>query len=200
MKIRSMAGYIAVLAALPLGCTIQNMLPEPAAEEKTPGSIAGKVVQSQSKAVVFIEQGRALDSVAIDPGDGYFAFDAIPAGAYRLKVTAEGYDTVTSNIVIEDGKTYNIGYLVLVKRNRAFNDSTPSVNDHYPKDDAEQIYLPPGEYNKGSARLFISVSFDRPMNRESVEKVTRLILPALRLIPRWRSASAQSSRRLPITA
>jgi hypothetical protein len=83
--------------------------------------------------------------------------------------------TVTSNLVIEDGKTYNIGYLVLAKRNRAFNDSIPSVNDHFPKDKAEQIYLPPDEYNKGSARLFVSVSFDRPMNRESVEKALSIV-------------------------
>jgi hypothetical protein len=58
MKVCSMIKYVAVLAALPLSCAIQNMLPETAVGEKIPGSIAGKVVQSQSKAVVYIEQGR----------------------------------------------------------------------------------------------------------------------------------------------
>jgi len=79
--------------------------------------------------------------------------------------------------VIDPGKSYDIGYLVLVKRVQSFNDSIPSVNDYYPQNNAELIYLPPDEYSQGSARLFVSVSFDRPMNRESVEKALTIDPP-----------------------
>ncbi len=175
MKIGAFGRILAVLAALPLYCTIQNIVPTSA--DKTSGSIAGKVVQAQSKAKIYLEQGRPVDSAAIDPGDGYFSLENIPAGTYRLRIAAESFDTITTNLVIENGKTYNIGLLVLVQRNKTFDDSIPSVNDHYPQDNAELIYLPPDEYNQGSNRLFISVSFDRPMNRESVEKALSIDPP-----------------------
>jgi hypothetical protein len=39
------------------------------------------------------------------------------------------------------------------------------------------IYLPPDKYSQGSAALYVSVSFDRPMNRESVEKALSISPP-----------------------
>jgi hypothetical protein len=175
MKINSHARLLGLLTVLPLCCTINNLLPEQTAA--TSGAIAGKVLQAQSGATVYLEQGRPLDSVSIDPGDGFFSLDSIPEGTYRLRIAAVGFDTITTSLTIEPGKSYNIGYLVLVKRTAAFNDTVPSVNDHYPKDKAELIYLPPDEYNQGSQRLYISVSFDRPMNRESVEKALTIDPP-----------------------
>lgn len=175
MKIGAYVKCVAMLAVLPLCCSIQNRLPDNA--EQAPAAIAGKVVQAQSGAKVYLEQGRPVDSAAIDPGDGYFSIANITAGTYRLKIVAQSFDTIVANLVIENGKTYNIGYLVLVPRTSAFNDSIPSVNDHYPQDKAELIYLPPDQYSQGSQRLFVSVSFDRPMNRESVEKALSIDPP-----------------------
>lgn len=139
-------------------------------DSKETSKIAGTIMPQKSKAKLYLEQGRAMDSVSIDPVDGYFALDNIQAGSYRLRIVAEGYDTFSTIISLQKGLSYEFGNLLLALRTKKFDDSIPSIYDHYPQKNAEVIYLPRDQYNVGSSRLFVSVSFDRPMDRKSVEK------------------------------
>jgi hypothetical protein len=82
---------------------------------------------------------------------------------------ALGYDTFATYILVEDGYSYEFGNVLLAELTDDFDDTIPSVYDYYPTDGSERIYLPPDQYNEGSDRLYISVSFDRPMDRQSVE-------------------------------
>lgn len=139
-------------------------------DSKETSKIAGTIMPKNSKAKLYLEQGRAMDSVSIDPADGYFALDTIQAGSYRLRIVAAGYDTFTTIISVQKGLSYEFGNLLLALRTKKFDDSIPSIYDHFPPKNAEVIYVPRDQYNIGSSRLFVSVSFDRPMDRKSVEK------------------------------
>jgi hypothetical protein len=139
--------------------------------------IAGKVLQADSKASVSLEQGRPVFSASIDPTDGYFVFEEVPPGTYRFKITAQGYDTFATTIKIEPGYSYEFGNVLLAELSGESEDTVPSTYDHYPQDNAEMIYLPPDKYSEGSQRLFISVSFDRPMDRQSVEEALSIDPP-----------------------
>jgi hypothetical protein len=161
---------LSCIAALFLGCSENPTETESTTGDETEKSrIAGKVLQTQSSAKVYIEQGRVIDSAEIDPADGYFELSDLGPGTYRLRIAAQGYDTFSVYISVEQGYSYEFGNVLLAEKKENFDDTIPSVYDHYPRDKSEVIYLPPDQYNKGSERLFVSVSFDRPMDRASVE-------------------------------
>jgi hypothetical protein len=139
--------------------------------------IAGKILPTKSSAKIYLEQGRAVDSSTTDPVDGYFSIADITPGTYRVKIMAPGYDTFSTLISIEPDFSYEFGNVLLIPKSDNYNDTIPSTYDHYPQDNAEVIYLPPDKYSQGSSRLFISVSFDRPMNRASVEQALSITPP-----------------------
>ena len=174
-------GIFSMLFAGCLGCVVfLQCTYNPAITETTATStskLAGKILQAGSMAKVYIEQGRPIDSAVIDPADGYFALSSLPAGVYRLRIIANGYDTFSAMIQVSPGFSYDLGGIGLAERTRNFNDTIPSVYDKYPADKSELIYLPPDKYSQGSAGLYVSVSFDRPMNRESVEKALTISPP-----------------------
>jgi hypothetical protein len=160
-----------------LHCTTNHTYHSTSSLTSTTSKIAGKILPVASNAKVYIEQGRPIDSAFIDPADGYFALNDLSAGVYRVRIIANGYDTFSAMIQISPGYSYDFGGIRLAERNNDFNDSIPSVYDHYPVNGSERIYLPPDKYSQGSAALYISVSFDRPMNRESVEKALSISPP-----------------------
>jgi hypothetical protein len=158
-------------------CTYnQTEAPSPTATA-TKSAIAGKILPVASKAKVYIEQGRPVDSAFIDPADGFFSVKGLSAGVYKVRIMANGYDTFSALFQISPGFSYDFGGIRLAERNKNFNDSIPSVYDKYPANAQELIYLPPDKYSQGSAALYVSVSFDRPMNRESVEKAFSISPP-----------------------
>jgi hypothetical protein len=151
-----------------LQCTYYSTTTENATAATS--KLSGKILQITSGAKVFIDQGRPVDSTIIDPADGYFALSSLTPGVYKLRIIAGGYDTFSAMIQVGPGLSYDLGGIGLAERTKNFNDTIPSVYDMYPADGSELIYVPPDKYSQGSAGLYISVSFDRPMNRESVEK------------------------------
>jgi hypothetical protein len=156
-----------LITVLGLSCT--SVAPT-TGDQSDKSVIAGKVLQVASAAKIIVEQGRPVDSAIIDPVDGYFCLSNLNPGTYRLKIIAQGYDTFSTLITVEQGYSYEFGNLALAELSENFTDTIPSIYDHYPKDADEIIYLPPDKYSSGSQRLFISISFDRPMNRASVER------------------------------
>jgi hypothetical protein len=106
---------------------------------------------------VIINQEVPVDSTSINPEDGTFRIENLEIGNYDLEIKAENYRTyMRANINVEGAGTTYIGEIDL--------STVPDlVSHHYPEDLAEIVY------NNRFARLTISVSFTRPMDRESVE-------------------------------
>lgn len=121
------------------------------------GNIVGKVVQASSEAMVVANQETPIDSTEIDPVDGSFRIENLPIGNYDLTIRADNYRIYSlSNVMIQGGGTTYIGELDLSR--------VPDlVSSHYPEDLAEIVY------NNRFSRLSISMTFTRPMDRESVE-------------------------------
>ncbi len=122
------------------------------------GNIVGKVVQTNSKAVVIASQVDPVDSVYINPSDGSFAIKNLPIGNYDLTIKAKNYRIYKRcNVMIQGGGTTYIGEVDL--------STVPDlVASHYPEDRGEVIY------NNRYSRLTISMTFTQPMDRESVEE------------------------------
>ncbi len=182
MNIRVITAACGILLSLAFQSCITQEASDPVQEEQQPiiikgdeivlqnARIAGKIMQSDSKAKVELVQGRAVKTSSIDATDGYFEIDDIKPGTYQLKVKSDDYVEYTLNLEVDAGHAYAIGLLVLALKNDKFEDSIPSIYDHAPQKHAEIIYLPPDKYNNGSAPLYVSVSFDRAMDRKSVEE------------------------------
>lgn len=122
------------------------------------GDIVGKVIQANSQAVVIASQVNPVDSVAINPSDGSFEIKNLPIGNYDLIIRAENYRIYKrANVMIQGaGKTY-VGEIDL--------STVPDlVASHYPEDKSEIVY------NNRYSRLSVSMTFTRPMDRESVEE------------------------------
>ena len=121
------------------------------------GHIVGKVLQNDSQAKVIINQEAPIDSTDIDPEDGTFRMENLPIGNYDLVIKAENYRTYThANVKVEGaGNTY-IGEIDL--------STVPDLVSYFYPEDLDEIV-----YNNQFARLSISVTFTRPMDRESVE-------------------------------
>jgi hypothetical protein len=121
------------------------------------GHIVGKVLQQNSQARVVVNQEVPVDSTTINPENGTFRIEDLEIGNYDLEIKAEKYRTYThSNVKVEGAGTTYIGEIDL--------STIPDlVSYYYPEDFAEIVY------NNQFARLTISVTFTRPMDRESVE-------------------------------
>ncbi len=122
------------------------------------GSIVGKVIQTDSKAVVVASQVHPVDSSLIDPTDGSFEIHNLPIGNYDLTIKAKDYRIYKRcNTMVEGAGTTYIGEVDL--------STIPDlVASHYPEDRGEIVY------NNRYSRLTISMTFTQPMDRESVEE------------------------------
>lgn len=158
--------YLGMLVALPavlalMGCeeniNIYNTSNNGFSNDALHGNIVGKVVQESSEAKIIVSQEIPVDSTTIDPDDGSFRIENLPIGNYDLSITAENYRIYTrSNVMIQGGGTTYVGELDL--------STVPNlVASHYPEDLEEIVY------NNRFSRLTISMTFTRPMDRESVE-------------------------------
>jgi len=122
------------------------------------GNIVGKVIQTNSKAVVIVSQVDPVDSAYINPSDGSFAIKNLPIGNYDLTIKAKNYRIYKRcNVMIQGGGITYIGEVDL--------STVPDlVASHYPEDRGEVVY------NNRYSRLTISMTFTQPMDRESVEE------------------------------
>jgi hypothetical protein len=168
-KCKVVSAVICALAGcfLWVDCSVNG--PADTVSESNQSKIAGKVAASSGSVKIYLEQGRPVYSTYIDPADGYFQLDNIVPGTYRFKVVGTGFDTFSTVIKVDEHFSYELGTIFLAPVNNNDVDTIPSVYDHYPASGSDIIYLPPDKYQNGTGRITISVSFDRPMNRKSVE-------------------------------
>ena len=122
------------------------------------GDLLGRVMQKESGAMVIVSQLDPVDSIAINPVDGSFAFRDLRAGNYDLTIRTDNYRFYQcNNVIITGGAVKYLGDVDLSK--------VPElVSDYYPKDKDEIVY----DWRYG--RISISITFTQPMDRESVEK------------------------------
>jgi len=79
---------------------------------KEPGIITGKVLPLGIEAVVELYQGGFIDRVTAD-ANGYFAFEGLNPGYYRIIVKADNYGTVERSAWVYDGEGSDIGTIEL---------------------------------------------------------------------------------------
>ncbi len=141
-------------AALLVGCSDKIFY-----ESKTTGSIVGKVVQNDSGAKIRVSQGVPVDSTSIDPSNGMFRFDELPAGNYVLEIETLDFSLHTiPNVVVDGGRVTYIGEIPLSK-------NVPVVLSYYPGNGSEIVL----EKGNNWSNLFISIRFSREMDRKSIE-------------------------------
>jgi hypothetical protein len=120
--------------------------------------LIGKVVQRDSKAMVYVGQVNTVDSVEISPIDGSFAFRDLRAGNYDITIRADNYRIYqTTNYMLQGGSVIYLGEITL--------STVPDlIGSFYPDDKGEIVY----DWRYG--RITVSIMFTKPMDRESVEK------------------------------
>ena len=120
--------------------------------------LIGKVVQRDSKAMVYVGQVNTVDSVEISPIDGSFAFRDLRAGNYDITIRADNYRIYhTTHYMLQGGSVIYLGEITL--------STVPDlIGSFYPDDKGEIVY----DWRYG--RITVSIMFTKPMDRESVEK------------------------------
>lgn len=130
------------------------------------GSIVGRVLQSESSALIIVSQVEPIDTATVNSDDGSFIFENLPIGNYDLTITSENYRTMLyRNVVVSGAGTTYLGDIEL--------STIPDlVSSHYPENNGEIVF------NNRYSRLTISIYFTEPMDRESVEAAFSTIPPA----------------------
>ncbi len=159
MKARAVLMLIALTVSF--GCKdeiVQYQVPKEFTNDLLHGDIVGKVIQADSKAIVIVSQVGAIDSVAVSPTDGSFAFRDLRAGNYDITVRAENYRIYTrTNLAVPGGSVVYAGSIDL--------STVPDLVDQtYPVDNSEIVS------NWQYGRITISIMFTHPMDRQSVEQ------------------------------
>ncbi len=122
------------------------------------GNIIGKVLQTDSEAMVYVSQVDPVDSSTIDPADGSFEIADLPIGNYDVSIKASNYRIYRKpNVLVTGAGTTYIGEIEL-------SNVPDLVAEYYPEDNDEIVY------NNRFSRLTISITFTQPMDRESVEQ------------------------------
>lgn len=145
------------------------------------GNIIGKVVQTTSNAKVTVSQIYPVATTDINPSDGTFGIKDLPIGNYDLTIEADGYRIYQHcNIDVKGGGNTYIGEIDL--------STVPDpITSHYPEDKQEIVY------NNRYSRLTISLLFNQPMDRESVEKAFSTV-PATEGVFYWGQYSEAPNR------
>ena len=121
------------------------------------GDLIGRVKQIESDAIVYVSQVAVIDSTAINVIDCSFVFDDLRAGNYDLKIVADNFRTYRRlNVQIPGGAITYAGEIELSK-------IPDLIAEHYPMNGDEIVY----DWRYG--RIAISIYFDKPMDRASVE-------------------------------
>lgn len=158
---KRLSALFAFFALAVFGCKetiVEYQVPKEFTNDLLHGDIIGRVLQKQAAAMVYVSQVSIIDSIAINPGDGTFAFRDLRAGNYDLTVRAENYRIYTrTNLQVPGGSVVYAGDIDL--------STVPDLVDEiYPEDNSEVVY------NWQYGRIAISIMFTHPMDRESVEQ------------------------------
>lgn len=137
---------------------IEERLPKEYTNDLLHADLIGTVLPASSKAKVFISQITNIDSQEINLTDGSFTFRDIRSGNYDITIRSDHYRTYKKgNLQLNGGNIVYLGEITLSK-------IPDEVNSFYPEDKDEIVY----DWRYG--RITISILFDTPMDRASVEK------------------------------
>ena len=116
------------------------------------GNIIGKVIQTESEAMVYVSQVDPVDSATIDPADGSFEIAELALGNYDVWIKAPNYRIYNKpNVLVTGAGTTYIGEIDM--------STVPDlIAEYYPKDQDEIVY------NNRFSRMTISMTFTQPMN------------------------------------
>lgn len=88
------------------------------ADEKNTGILKGTVSTDNNKAAVgAVAQIKVLKKTALIDNDGVFSFNSISVGNYTVQVSLTGFQTVSKNVVIENGKTTTVDITLNIANN-----------------------------------------------------------------------------------
>ena len=166
---RPRAIVIALLALLVVSCKetiIEPQIPKEFTNDLLHGDLVGRVLQKTSGAKVFVSQVGPIDSQAVNPIDGSFAFRELRIGNYNVVIRTDSYRIYqNANVQIQGGGVTYLGDVNL--------SSVPDLVDKfYPEDNGEIVY----DWRYG--RIAISILFTHPMDRASVEKSFSTVPPS----------------------
>jgi len=160
---------IVLLAVLLVSCTetiIEQQIPKEFTNDLLHGDLVGRVRQKSSGAKVYVSQVGPIDSQAVNPTDGSFAFRELRIGNYDVTIRTDAYRIYQkANVQIQGGGVTYMGDINL--------SSVPDlVEKFYPEDNGEIVY----DWRYG--RIAISILFSHPMDRVSVEKAFATVPPS----------------------
>ncbi len=137
---------------------IEERIPKEYTNDLLHADLIGKVVQKESKAKVIVSQVKPIDSVEITATDGSFTFSDLRAGNYDITIRADNYRIFSKmNLQLDGGTVHYLGEITL-------STVPDQVENHYPEKDGEVVY----DWRYG--RITVSLLFNTPMDRASVEK------------------------------
>lgn len=151
------------------GCK-ENVVQDQDSKESTGdlfhADLIGKITQINSNAMVIVSQVQPIDSTEISTVDGSFSFSNLRAGNYDITVRADNYRIYKqANIQLDGGTVHYLGELTL-------STVPDQINDIYPEPDGEVV----SDWRYG--RITVSIQFNVPMDRESVENAFSTDPPA----------------------
>ena len=135
---------------------IESTIPKEFTNDLLHSDLVGRVMQKPANAMAIVSQVVAVDSAAIDPADGSFAFRDLRAGNYVLTIRANKYRIFSKEMDLHGGGIAYAGDITL-------STIPEPVNNIYPANGDEIVY----DWRYG--RIVISVMFDKDMDRASVE-------------------------------
>lgn len=158
---KTLLRYTLLTALLLFGCKetiIEERIPKEYTNDLLHADLLGKVLPVSSKAKVYVSQVSVIDSQEINPGDGSFVFRDLRSGSYDVTIRSNNYRTFKkSNVVLNGGHIVYFGEITL-------STIPDEIDSHYPADMDEIVY----DWRYG--RITVSILFNRPMDRVSVEK------------------------------
>ncbi|MFA6455409.1 MAG: Ig-like domain-containing protein [Bacteroidota bacterium] len=158
---KTLLRFVSLAILLLFGCKetiIEERIPKEYTNDLLHADLLGKVLPVSSKAKVFVSQITVIDSQEINPGDGSFIFRDLRSGNYDVTIRSDNYRTYKKTGVQLNGG--NIVYLGEI----ALSTMPDEVMAHYPADQDEIVY----DWRYG--RITVSILFNQPMDRASVEK------------------------------
>jgi hypothetical protein len=167
MRLRTLSWF--VLGAAFASCTktiIEPQIPTEFTNDLLHGDLIGRVLQKSSGAKVFVSQVNPVDSQAINPVDGSFAFRELRVGNYDLTIRTDSFRIYQrANVQVQSGGITYLGDINL--------STVPDlVDSFYPSDNGEIVY----DWRYG--RIAISILFTHPMDRASVEQAFSTVPPS----------------------
>lgn len=137
---------------------IEERIPKEYTNDLLHADMIGKVLPANSNAMVYVSQVALIDSQKIDPADGSFTFRDLRSGNYDVTIRSANYRTFKrTNMQLNGGNIVYLGEITL-------STVPDEIDSHYPADKDEIVY----DWRYG--RITVSVLFNQPMDRASVEK------------------------------